>query len=263
LYFVSVSSSVIMNTFRTKYGLVSLLQNEIYIGDSFRRGNYWDEDTLLKLKEYVNPKRNILEIGGHCGTSTILYASFLDEGSMVYVYEPQKVMFNLLVRNIQQNGLTAKVKPYNLGVFCYDGTAVMNGIDLDGGGGNVLKRYTEENNRACNFGGIGLGSNGEQVGVTTIDNMNIDNIGYIHCDAQGSENFIFSRGLNTLAKNRPVVYYEDNQKYGERLYNNVCRNYPQYANQSKFDVREFCMKELKYSRYIERFNGGIDCLLIP
>lgn len=30
--------------------------------------------------------------------------------------------------------------------------------------------------------------------------MSLDNIGYIHCDAQGAENFIFSKGLETIKK---------------------------------------------------------------
>ena len=55
-------------------------------------------------------------------------------------------MYNLLVHNIIQNNLQDKIKPYNLGVFCFEGNGKMNGIDLDGGGGVVAKRYDEENN---------------------------------------------------------------------------------------------------------------------
>ena len=45
-------------------------------------------------------------------------------------------------------------------------------------------------------------------------NMKLDNIGYIHCDAQGSENFIFSKALETIKKYRPVIYYENNEHHG-------------------------------------------------
>jgi hypothetical protein len=93
--------------------------------------------------------------------------------------------------------------------------------------------------------------------------MGHDNIGFIHCDAQGSENFIFSSAKETLKKYRPVVYYENNEKYAEVLYNNVCSSYPSYSNESKFNLTEYCMKELNYSQFIEKFNGGIDTLLIP
>ena len=172
-------------------------------------------------------------------------------------------MYNLLVQNINQNNLQHKIIPNNLGVFCYEGYGKMNDIDLDGGGGIVSKRYNEESTLACNFGGIGLGKNGEDIKLTTIDNMKLDNIGYIHCDAQGSENFIFSKGIETIKKNRPVILYENNEVQGRYFYDNVRNSYPTYKEESIFDIKKYCMEQLKYSKFIDNFNGGIDTLLIP
>jgi hypothetical protein len=252
-----------METFHTKYGKISLLYNELYIGNEFKQGKYWDEDTLIKLREYINPNRNILEIGGHCGTSTLVYSTYLNDDKKIFVYEPQKKMYHLLIYNIYQNNLYNKIIPYNKGVFCYNGIGKMNNIDLDGGGGIVTKRYNEENDLPCNFGGIGLGNDGEQIYLTTIDSMGLDDIGFIHCDAQGAENFILSKGLELITKNRPVIYYENNAKYYDILYKNVCDSYPEYKNESEFDITKYCMETLNYSKYIERFNGSIDTLLIP
>ena len=252
-----------METFETKYGKVTLYCNDNGIGSSFKSGNYWDEETLLKLKTFINPKRNILEIGGHVGTSTIVYSSFLGNNSKIYVYEPQKNMYNLLVHNIIQNNLQSKIIPYNFGVFCFNGEGKMNNIDLDGGGGIVEKRYNEENNLGCNFGGIGLGQNGETVNLITIDNMNLEDIGFIHCDAQGSENFIFSKALETITRCRPLILYENNEIFAEYLFNNVCNSYPEFKQESIFDIKKYCIKILKYSGYIDNFNGSIDTLLIP
>lgn len=107
-----------METHSTKYGLITLYQNEVYIGSEFKQGRYWDIDTMLKLRRYIDPRRNILEIGGHCGTSSIIYASFLNVPQKVYVYEPQRNMYDLLVHNIHQNHLQNKIIPHPLGVFC-------------------------------------------------------------------------------------------------------------------------------------------------
>ena len=35
---------------------------------------------------YVMRTYNILEIGGHCGTSSIAYSSFLNDGAKIHVY---------------------------------------------------------------------------------------------------------------------------------------------------------------------------------
>ena len=252
-----------METFKTPYGLITLYKNEAYITRDFRRGKYWDINTLNKLKQYINPKKNILEIGGHCGTSSIVYSSFLNNENKVYVYEPQLNMYNLLVKNINQNNLQNKIIPFNKGVFCYNGKGRMNNIDLDGGGGIVSKRYKEENYLKCNFGGIGLGNGGEIVKLVTIDSMNLDNIGFIHCDAQGSENFIFSQAIETIKKYRPIILYENNEQYGKYLYNNVCKNYMSWKKEANFDLKTYCMKTLNYSKCIDKYNGSIDTLLIP
>jgi hypothetical protein len=43
----------------------------------------------------------------------------------------------------------------------------------------------------------------------------------------------------------------------------VCRTYPDYKEESIFDIKKYCMEQLNYSAFIDRFNGGIDTLLIP
>jgi len=254
-----------METFHTKYGSITLYSNETYITPEFRKPDgYWDIENLLQLQKYIDPNKNILEIGGHCGTSTIIYSSFINDNSKIFTYEPQKNMYYLLKRNIEQNNLQDKIIAYNYAVFCKNGQGQMNNIDLDGGGGIVTKRYNEEITQSCNFGGIGLGNDGEKVNMITIDdNMKHDNIGFIHCDAQGAENFIFSKAIDTIRKYRPVILYENNEKYGRYLYDNVCNSYPEYAENSKFSLENYCLNELNYTQIIRRFNNGQDDLLIP
>jgi FkbM family methyltransferase len=252
-----------METFETKYGLITLYKNEVFIGESFRKGLYWEEKSLIKLKEFIDPDKNILEIGGHCGTSSIVYASFLNPGKKLHVFEPQYNMYSLLLKNINQNNLQHKIIPYNSGIFCFNGVGKMNNVDIDGGGGIVQKRYNEEQDLGCNFGGIGLGKDGEEINLVTMDNIDLKDIGFIHCDAQGAENFIFSKGIETIKKYRPLILYENNYVYAKHFYDNVCNSYPMYKEEAKFDVKKFCMEELGYEFYFDRFDGGIDTLLIP
>ena len=104
----------------------------------------------------------------------MFYAKLLDKKNKVFVYEPQKRLFMLLLQNIKQNNLDNKVQAYNKAFFCEKGLLSMNKIDIDGGGGDVSKRYNEESHLPCNFGGVGLGSGGEKVLTTTsIDDIKI------------------------------------------------------------------------------------------
>jgi len=253
-----------METFFNEHGTVTIYKNDLYIINEFKHNNYWDINVLLSLREYINPQKDILEIGAHCGTSTIIYAKFLSDKNKVYAFEPQYNLYKLLKHNIIQNCLQNKVDICNKALFCFNGHCNMNNIDLDGGGGDVLKRYNEENDLPCNFGGICLGKDGEAVSSITIDdNLNYDNVGFIHCDAQGAENFIFSKAIKFVEKNRPVIFFENNAKYCNYLFENVCNAYPQYKTDSEFDIVQYCMNKLKYSKYIPNFGGGIDDLLLP
>jgi len=248
-------------TYYTKYGDVTLCKNEGYIGGTIFNNNiYWDEDTLLKLKEYIDPNKNILEIGAHCGTSTLIYRTFINEVNKLYVYEPQKNMYNILLKNIKDNNLNSKVIPYNKAVFCYNGKGNMSSECIDMNGGNVLDNYN--NLIPSNFGGLSIGNDGEEVDFITVDSMAHENIGFIHCDAQGAENFIFSSAIETITKYRPVIYFENNELYSRILYDNVCSKYPKYHKESKFNLVDFCMN-LGYSKRIDKFNNSIDTLLIP
>jgi FkbM family methyltransferase len=224
-------------SYPTKYGKITLYTNEVYIQSPFQNGQYWNEGTLLDLQKYVNPRKNIIEIGGHCGTDSLVFSSFL-ENQKVFVYEPQRKLYDLLVKNVIDNQLLHKIVPYPMGVFCDTRKGRMSLIGLDGGFGNVSKRYEEENHLPCNFGGIPLGTNGEEVELITVDAMEHDNIGLIYCSAQGSENFIFSKAIETIRRERPMIYYKP---FGDYLYDSVYTSYPEYEKESRFDVKQFCI----------------------
>ena len=250
-------------TFETSYGHITLYRNDMYITGTFLRGQYWDIDNILSVRQYIDPRRNILEIGGHCGTSTLVYASYLDDQAKCFVYEPQVKLYQLLQLNIEQNGLSDRVMAYQSGVFCFNGSAQMSDNDIDGDKGSVSKRYTSETKLPCNFGGISLGPKGETIQVVTIDEMKHDNIGFIHCDAQGSENFIFSKAIKTITEHRPVILFENNYDHDTQFHDNVVQAYPQYREESLFDIKRYCLDVLKYTKCIDRFNNSKDCLIVP
>ena len=69
--------------------------------------------------------------------------------------------------------------------------------------------------------------------------------------------------LPSLLLHIQMFIYENIDLYGTYLYDNVCNSYPEYKDESGFDIKKYCMGQLNYSAFIDRFNGGIDTLLIP
>src|SRR3989338_1872811 len=248
-------------TYDTHFGRITLYKNDLIRGQ-FDNNSYWEINEFISLLPYINRDKNILEIGGHCGKSSILYAQFLNDNSKVYVYEPQLNMFNLLLHNITNNNLDHKIIPYNNAVFCDNISMQMNNIEV--GMGTTVNSSYSDTNSPCNFGGLCLGTSGESIDAITIDSMKLQNIGFIHCDAQGSENFIFSNALETITHDKPVIFYENNEKYDKILYKTVCTSYPQYLTHSQFSIESYCIHKLKYSAVKYSFpDNSYNDLLIP
>ena len=42
-----------MENYKTEFGIITLYKNEVYIGSQFKNGNYWDIDTLNKIKDVI------------------------------------------------------------------------------------------------------------------------------------------------------------------------------------------------------------------
>ena len=116
----------------------------------------------------------------------------------------------------------------------------------------------------CNFGGLCLGNNGEEIDLIRIDDITFQEpIGFVHADLQGAESFAFCHGKEFLRTNRPVIFYENNKLHNNELYQHMCAKYPEYKDECVFDLKEFCLRELHYREAIENFHGTIDTLLIP
>ena len=254
------------STFNTPYGIVDIPSNEEYIIAPFRKGTYWDIDTMLKMRPYINPTRNVIEIGAHVGTSTLVYRSFLNTNSMLWAFEPQQQMYSILSKNIAQNKLSANTIPVHGSVFCYTGTMNMNDRPLDGQNTHVQLSTINSAKLTVNYGGISIGAYGERIRCYRLDEFvpELTDIGFIHCDAQGSDSFALWGAREIIRKYRPAILFEDKTLgAGPVFYKHVCEHYPQYTEQSKFDVISFCMNELKYSQVLLNFNNSENNLLIP
>jgi FkbM family methyltransferase len=249
--------------FDTKYGKIFLNKRDKYFVDVFSKDQYWDDEQLCILRDkYIPNDKNILEIGGHSGTSTIFYSKILKENNIIYTFEPQKQMFDILNKNIEINNLNSKIKRFNSAIFCKTGQISMHSEDVDGpskGNINIL----ESENKEINYGGICLGNSGELTNCIKLDDLDFENIGYIHCDAQGAEPFIFSCATQFIKKHRPVILYEDMNLYGNYLFNIIKSSYPEFIDNSKFDIKNYCVKELGYSCISNFNNSEFDSLLLP
>lgn len=251
--------------FNTKFGNFTLPQNDRIILHEFKNGGHWGESDIDFFLSIIDKNKNILEYGSHVGTHTIPYAKFIGDTNVVYSFEPQYDLYKLLLKNLFNNNVLQKVIHQNASLFYYSGEAKMNSHFVDG---DYLGSVTDSKELGvdCNYGGLTLGADGEKTSCYKMDDIDFQNLGFIHSDAQGCDNIIFWGGRETIAKHKPIIYYEDSNFDERQLQLNtniyletIKKNYDIPNEALSFDVANFCIHELGY----KTFKSGFNSYLIP
>jgi FkbM family methyltransferase len=192
-----------------RHGVFSFYKNDEYIGDSLERYGDYSEDEVYMFKAVLKAEDIAVEIGSNIGALTVPMARLCRK---VYAFEPQPQNFNLLVRNLADNDIK------NVVSLCI---ALSNEIKIiDVPNLNSIGHY--------NFGRIELDRASYErppyhfkdkfsVSQTTLDEavatkLIEGKIRFIKIDAEGAELKILQGAENTIAKQRPVMYIENDRK---------------------------------------------------
>jgi hypothetical protein len=87
-------------------------KNDTCIADCLRSGCLFEKFIVTFVRHFINPNRNIIDLGANIGTHTIIYSNYTN--GKIYSFEPQKTIFDILNKNIELNNCK-NVITYNLG----------------------------------------------------------------------------------------------------------------------------------------------------
>ena len=73
--------------------------------------------------------------------------------------------------------------------------------------GQEYKKVVEQRGE-LNYGGMSLGSDGEETLARTIDSYNLQNVSYMKFDVQGSEPLAIYGARETIKRCKPAISYE-------------------------------------------------------
>jgi FkbM family methyltransferase len=191
-----------------RYGVMSFFRNDNTISRSLREYGEWAQAEIDLLGCLIDPGDTVLDIGAFVGTHTLAFARKVGDPGTVYAFEPQPVFFEVLKKNISQNGLT--------NVRLYD-VAVSNKRGL-------MELAAKGASEPGNFGATGIleidPTGGDTSAPKSIELLPIDQLGIKSCalikvDTQNMEIDVLKGALQTLRTTRPVVYAECNSlEYG-------------------------------------------------
>lgn len=176
-------------------GKVFYMRMDSECGLTMRHHGIYEYNLIRWCEQYCSPTSTFLDIGAHIGTYSVLLSPFCKE---VHAFEPQKHIYECLVKSIEVNGLS-NVITHNVAVGQTEGTSILNRISVDGGMSTVRNDIHSE----------GRIIEKEEVKVVKLDNYDLKNVDFIKIDVEGLELDVIKGGLMTLEKNNyPPIMFE-------------------------------------------------------
>lgn len=164
-----------------------------YIGQHILRDGVWEPhfNEVIKL---IDDGSVVVDIGANFGYNSVLMAKKAGPQGKLYSFEPQRLMFQQLNANIVLNDIQ--------NAYTYN-------IALGNESNKVLSMETIDLNKECvNIGALSIGSGGEQIRSTKLDDFDLQKVDFLKIDAQGYEKFILEGAEKTIRKSMPTIFIE-------------------------------------------------------
>ncbi len=183
-----------------RHGLMLYLASDTIIGRTLELYGEFAESENELMTEIVKPGDTVVNVGANIGTVTVPLAKRIQPSGTIYAFEPQRVIFQHLCANVALNGL-ANVQARLAGVGASAAIATIPRMNVAA---------------AINFGGVTLAGNsdGEEVFVTTIDDLRLNRCDLIKIDVEGMEADVLRGAARTISELRPAIYFEAKQSAG-------------------------------------------------
>jgi FkbM family methyltransferase len=159
-----------------------------YIGKCFDLYGEYSESEVELMRHFLRPGDTVIDVGANIGDLTVPIAGLVGETGQVYAIESNPEMFNVLCANLALNGIHNS-RPINAFV------ATSDNVDTAGPWGEHAFTGTRW-----------------QPTFITLDNLKLQTCQFIKVDVDGKELEVLKSGRDLVARTRPVLYFENDQK---------------------------------------------------
>ena len=169
-------------------------KNDTCVADSLRSGELFEKFIVTFVRHFINPTRNIIDLGANIGTHSIIYSNYTTGN--VYSFEPQKTVFDILKKNIELNNCE-NIVSFNFGASNVNKEFYMNACyeNPDNHGAFKIDSSLDE-------------TTGLKIQCKIIDELNIQNVCYVKIDIEGHEYEALLGMKQLLLRDHPTIMIE-------------------------------------------------------
>ena len=174
-----------------------LIPNKLYIRRLVFKEWIKGRKDIRILKYIINKEKNSIDVGAYKGVYTFLISKY---SKKVYAFEPNPKSFSILKKTVSEN-----VKVFN---FALSNKSRVDFLKIPKG----KKGYSNQGGSLRN---IKLDKNFGKIRVNAkkLDDLNLQNIGFIKIDAEGSEQEVLKGAKKLIKKYKPTLLIEIEERY--------------------------------------------------
>jgi FkbM family methyltransferase len=201
--FKKPSSDPAFDYYETEMGNYYLPKNcpNDIVANFIRSGKLFDEAIYDVAKSYIKPDSLILDIGANYGQMAI-EISKIASNTQVWAFEAQKMVFDILRKNIESNNRSNVMAFYNA-VYNIDGKEFLFPVP-------DLSKFSS-------YGSYGLdvkAKDGIPVKSITIDSLDFTMpVSFIKIDIQGSDLAAMQGAVHTIARYKMPIIFEYEEQF--------------------------------------------------
>lgn len=222
----------------TKYGLVLVNKNDMYIANHLRAKGCWCDEEVAAILKILRGGDIVVEVGANVGAHSIAIAAAIGAEGRLYAFEPQRIVFQQLAATVALNGLP-NVHCIQRAVGRERAVAAIPPVNYSVLGNFAGVSLIEGRSSQVEF----IDGDAEDVEVVTIDSLNLPACRLIKIDAEGMDLDVIIGARSTIERFRPVIVTEwepagDGRITASKL---LELNYRLYALHSPGNYNLFCL----------------------
>jgi FkbM family methyltransferase len=112
-----------------RHGVMAYFPDDHWVGRSLHVYGEFSEAEIESHRMMLKPGDQVICVGAHVGAVVIPVAQMVAPGGKVYAFEPRSDVYELLLENVEANGLDYIVECYNLACSDHEGTLKVKAQD--------------------------------------------------------------------------------------------------------------------------------------
>jgi FkbM family methyltransferase len=194
---IRTSNLTLYDTKTGKYYLPADAKADI-VANTIINNGIFEEEVVEIAKKYIKTNTTVLDLGANFGQMSILFSNMVGDNGKVYSFDADDFIFEILKKNIIENGKEAVVRPIFGAVHNKDG--------------EVLYFPVQDFEVFSSYGSYGIDyttTKGREIKTLTIDSLNIESpISFMKIDIQGGDLQAMQGAVKTIEKNRMPILFE-------------------------------------------------------